>query len=85
MHEARPFSHAGRAIRQCRICGSGDLLDILDLGTQAFTGVFPRAEDEAVPYGPLRLVQCSAASGGCGLVQLRHSFEAADMYGDNYG
>jgi NDP-4-keto-2,6-dideoxyhexose 3-C-methyltransferase len=77
--------HVGRAVRRCRICGSGDLIGVLDLGVQAFTGVFPRSDDEAVPYGPLQLVKCSAESGGCGLVQLRHAFEAADMYGDNYG
>ena len=51
MHEARLFSHAGRAILQCRICGSRDLLDILDLGTQALTGVFPRAEDDSSAAG----------------------------------
>jgi len=75
----------GTAVDGCRICGSSDLVDLLDLGVQAFTGLFPRGDDPSTPYGPLQLVKCSEASGGCGLVQLRHSFDGSLMYGGNYG
>jgi SAM-dependent methyltransferase len=75
----------GTAIDRCRICGSVNLHDLLDLGTQAFTGLFPRSGSAAVPYGPLQLVKCSEATGGCGLVQLRHSFDGDMMYGETYG
>ncbi|MBM4059293.1 MAG: class I SAM-dependent methyltransferase, partial [Planctomycetes bacterium] len=51
----------------------------------AFTGLFPRHESDPVPYGPLHLVKCAEATGGCGLVQLRHSFDGGLMYGDSYG
>ncbi len=76
-------------IERCRVCGNTHLEPLLDLGQQALTGVFPRRRDEAVGVGPLELVKCHGpASGGgdaCGLVQLRHSYAAEQMYGDNYG
>lgn len=71
-------------ISQCRICGNQNLVEVLDLGNQALTGVFPKTADEFVPIGPLQLVKCHGEEG-CQLVQLRHSFEAERMYGQNYG
>lgn len=69
----------------CRICGSEQLESILDLGVQALTGVFPTvANASGVGRGPLELVLCSGDSS-CGLVQLRHSFPAHEMYGETYG
>jgi len=72
-------------IESCRICGSPRLTEILDLGVQALTGVFPARRDEAITRGPLVLVKCDATDGGCGLVQLAHSYDLGEMYGDNYG
>ena len=72
------------AITRCRICAGTDLTPILDLGEQMLTGVFPRTRDAKVTSGPLRLVKCMTA-GGCGLVQLAHSYDLGEMYGDNYG
>lgn len=71
-------------IPRCRICAGTDLAPILDLGEQLLTGVFPRTRDAKVTSGPLRLVKCMA-TGGCGLVQLAHSYDLGEMYGDNYG
>ncbi|WP_344919995.1 class I SAM-dependent methyltransferase [Streptosporangium oxazolinicum] len=68
---------------ECRICGNRTLLPVLDLGTQALTGVFPASLDQVVPTAPLELVKCSP--DGCGLVQLRHTADLSLMYGDNYG
>ncbi|WP_329087281.1 class I SAM-dependent methyltransferase [Streptosporangium sp. NBC_01469] len=68
---------------ECRICGNRTLLPVLDLGTQALTGVFPGSLDQIVPTAPLELVRCSP--DGCGLVQLRHTADLSLMYGDNYG
>jgi hypothetical protein len=73
------------AIQNCRICGSTHLHSILHLGEQALTGVFPKSLDETVEAGPLELVKCDESLGGCGLVQLRHSFSPEKMYGQNYG
>ena len=43
--------------------------------------MFPRSTDEAVTVGPLELVW----SPDSGLLQLAHSYEPSEMYGDNYG
>ncbi len=71
-----------RAIEKCRVCGSSALESVLHLGDQALTGVFPRHKGQAVTRGPLELVKCT---GVCGLVQLRHVYDPAEMYGESYG
>ena len=70
-----------RPIDRCRLCGSADLVSVLDLGEQALTGVFPLNEHETVRSGPLELVWCSS----CTLLQLAHSYEPDELYGDSYG
>lgn len=69
------------AISACRICGNTDLQEVMDLGSMALTGIFPRPGVE-VPRAPLRLLRCA---GGCGLVQLEETYELSKMYGDTYG
>jgi NDP-4-keto-2,6-dideoxyhexose 3-C-methyltransferase len=71
-------------IERCRICGNTDLAPVLDLGEQMLTGVFPRSRAQAVTSGPLRLVKCRG-DDACGLLQLEHTFDFSEMYGDNYG
>jgi hypothetical protein len=73
------------AVQRCRICGQSGLQSVLHLGDQALTGVFPRSADEPVEAGPMDLVKCDEVRGGCGLVQLRHSYTPEKMYGENYG
>jgi NDP-4-keto-2,6-dideoxyhexose 3-C-methyltransferase len=73
------------AITQCRICKNTDLEPIIHLGEQALTGLFPRSINENVTKGPLELVRCRKSSNGCGLLQLKHSYEASELYGDHYG
>jgi hypothetical protein len=58
---------------------------VLDLGEQVLTGVFPRSMNAKLTSGPLRLVKCKGDDGVCGLLQLEHSYELAEMYGENYG
>lgn len=73
-------------IKKCRICGNTELETIINLGNQALTGHFPRTRSQEVLEGPLELVKCSEAKqGSCGLVQLKHSFNVSEMYGENYG
>lgn len=73
-------------VKRCRICGNSDLERVLDLGDQALTGVFPRTPAEQVGHGPLRLVKCVGDNEEiCGLLQLEHSYDLGEMYGDNYG
>ena len=71
-------------ISRCRICGNSELVCVLDLGEQMLTGVFPRARNEQVTVGPLRLVKCMGETA-CGLLQLEHSYDLGEMYGENYG
>jgi SAM-dependent methyltransferase len=68
----------------CRICGSRNLKQILNLGDQALTGIFPRDPNQKVTSGVLDLLKCDATSG-CGLVQAGHSYPMGEMYGENYG
>ena len=70
-----------REISVCRVSGSPNLITVLSLGHQKLTGLFPRERDEVVTSGPLELVWCPDS----GLLQLRHSFSAQEMYGDSYG
>jgi NDP-4-keto-2,6-dideoxyhexose 3-C-methyltransferase len=74
-----------KAIEKCRICGNRELVEVLDLGQQALTGVFPASKSQAVTKGPLRLVKCSGGKEACGLLQLQHSYDLSEMYGLNYG
>jgi hypothetical protein len=69
------------AIQACRISGSRHLVSVLDLGTQALTGVFPGSRSSNITAGPLELVWCPDS----GLLQLRHSYDPGEMYGENYG
>src|SRR3546814_19249648 len=70
-----------KEISACRVSGKKDLLTVLNLGYQSLTGVFPKSADEHVTVGPLELVW----SPDSGLLQLKHSYEPSEMYGDNYG
>ncbi|MDP3731898.1 MAG: class I SAM-dependent methyltransferase [Candidatus Omnitrophota bacterium] len=74
-------------IKRCRICGNANLIPILNLGNQALTGVFFKTKDQAVTSGPLELVKCEEDKDHkhCGLVQLRHSYNPDELYGDSYG
>lgn len=72
---------AYRELPTCRISGSPHLVPVLDLGQQVLTGVFPKSTDANVASGPLQLVWCPDSK----LVQLAHTYNAGDMYGDNYG
>ncbi len=68
-------------IERCRVAGSEHLIEVLDLGHQALTGVFPVDGSVEVPSGPLKLVWCPDSR----LLQLAHRFEPSQMYGENYG
>jgi hypothetical protein len=70
-----------KRITKCRVSGSTNLVSVLSLGDQALTGVFPNSRETPVTVGPLELVWCPDS----GLLQLAHSYEADEMYGENYG
>ncbi len=68
-------------INACRICNSNNLEEVVNLGKQALSGVFPKDINEEVERFSLILVKCS----DCGLVQLKHSVSQDLLYHDNYG
>ena len=70
-----------REINQCRISESDHLVSVFNLGHQALTGVFPKSPSDAVTSGPLDLVWCPNS----GLLQLHHTYNPDEMYGENYG
>lgn len=70
-----------KQLSECRVGKSANLVSVLNLGSQALTGVFPKSVDEEITCGPLELVWCPDS----GLLQLNHSYEPDEMYGENYG
>lgn len=69
---------------QCRICksdGAQCFETILDLGEQTIGSRFPAVHEEDPPTAPLSLVHCHH----CGLVQLKHTVSADEMYMQTYG
>jgi NDP-4-keto-2,6-dideoxyhexose 3-C-methyltransferase len=56
----------------CRICDNTELTDVLDLGEQAISAVFPKTRSERVKSMPLKLVRCTGGPDTCGLLQLAH-------------
>lgn len=68
-------------IKKCRVGQSENLVSVLNLGHQALTGVFPNDPSQLVTVGPLELVWCPDS----GLLQLKHTYNSSEMYGDNYG
>lgn len=72
---------AYKQIDKCRVANSPNLISVLNLGHQALTGVFPKSTSEAITSGPLELVW----SPDSGLLQLNHSYNPDEMYGENYG
>lgn len=74
-----------RRISECRICKNQELVEVLDLGVQTLTGVFPKTRAQQVTAGPLKLVKCAGDGDVCGLLQLQHTYDLGELYGDNYG
>lgn len=74
-----------KKVEKCRICGNTHLERVLNLGQQMLTGVFPRSMGAKVTTGPLNLVKCTGGEHACGLLQMEHSYDLGEMYGENYG
>jgi len=72
-------------IEKCRVCGNEHYVTVLDLGDQYLSGIFPKSIDPDMYLGPLKLVKCDETTGGCGHVQLEHTFDLPTMYGEEYG
>lgn len=63
----------------CRICGSRNLVDIMSLGEQYIVNFVDSKKDKS-NKAPLDLVMCTISDGGCGLLQLKHTFDHDILY-----
>ena len=70
-----------KQIEKCRISNSSNIISVLSLGEQYLTGVFPSTKNSEITKGPLELVWVPESQ----LLQLHHSYDLGEMYGDNYG
>jgi C-methyltransferase-like protein/methyltransferase family protein/putative zinc binding protein len=68
----------------CRICGSTELTNVLDLGEQCIAGAFaePGGDQPVQRTIPLELVRCDMTrdENACGLVQIRHTVPGSILY-----
>ncbi|TSC69201.1 MAG: methyltransferase [Parcubacteria group bacterium Gr01-1014_66] len=68
-------------IKVCRVCGGQNLSPVLSLGKLYVSDFLQnRHTEKKFDKHPLDLVLCSKQSGGCGLVQLRHTVSPELMY-----
>jgi GDP-mannose 4,6-dehydratase len=66
---------------KCRICNNEDLTDAIDLNEQYITSRFPKYGDYTTPKTKITLCMCSS----CGLIQLKETTNADELYGYEYG
>jgi len=68
----------------CRVCGSANLVPVIDLGRQFLQGSFVKPGVLMPPTRklPTQLVRCDVTQNedGCGLLQLAHSFPPEILY-----
>ena len=67
------------AMKECRVCGKKGLLPILSLGMQYLSN-FIDDSDQQLYAAPIELVRCNRESGGCGLLQLKHTVPPDLLY-----
>ena len=72
-----------REINACRSCGYTQLIPILSLGDLYVTN-FVSSQNDQGPKIPLELVLCKPESGGCGLLQLKHTTPPQLLWGEQY-
>src|SRR3989344_8628307 len=71
-----------RTIALCRSCGSDNLTPIISLGDLYVSNFFDPGNEHEGVRAPLELVLCGGHSGGCGLLQLKHTGPGELMYRD---
>ena len=74
-------------IEKCRICNR-KFKEIISLGNQCLTSVYPKPESKDPSKSGLELVLCDSKNKPelkCNLVQLYHNADIKEMYGTTYG
>ena len=68
----------------CRVCGSGSLTPVIDLGEQYLQGSFVKEGKEMPPQRkiPCQIVRCNPETdeAACGLLQMKHSVPPEILY-----
>ena len=70
-----------KKIKNCRICSSKKIRKVFDLGSQHYSGKFPKAKNLKITKTPLAISLCQ----NCKFVQLSHNFNNAYLYNKEYG
>jgi SAM-dependent methyltransferase len=72
-----------KTIAQCRLCrlDSSELIRVLSVGEQHYSGIFPSKRSQRVGIGPLELLRCPR----CDLTQLAHKYNQDEFFGSDYG
>ena len=65
--------------KSCRVCGHEPLEEIISLGIQSLIN-FLDSPIQKVYSAPLDLVLCNKKSGGCSLLQLKHTVPGDLLY-----
>lgn len=70
-----------KMLKNCRICVSADLIEVITLGEQIITSRFPIHGDFSTPKTLINLCICN----NCGLLQLSVSTNKTELYEYEYG
>ena len=72
-----------KKIAKCRVCqlDSSDLIRVLSIGEQHYSGIFLSKRSQRVGKGPLELLRCPR----CDLTQLAHLYNQELFFGLDYG
>jgi len=73
-----------KIVKTCRVCGLKKIIPLISLGNLYISDFINDKENNSeinrVGRQPLELVICDPDSGGCGLVQLKHTFSPELLY-----
>ena len=69
-----------KEIKSCRVCENTDLTNVLSLGDLYVSDFSDQQNSDNGIKAPLDLVLCNHESGGCGLLQLKHTVSNESMY-----
>jgi hypothetical protein len=72
-----------KKIAKCRLChlDTSELTQVLSIGTQHYSGIFPSKRSQGIGGGPLELLRCPR----CDLTQLAHLYNQESFFGSDYG
>ena len=66
---------------KCKYCNHNKFIDVIDLGSQPFSGFFPNIHSKDPPKSRLNLIRCKK----CSLIQIKHSVYIESSYYLTFG